>query len=119
MWPFTRKTNQVKSSIPDGWTDDLNIPLHNGQTVEELVGFIIQAALDNNLEDIGEQLALKFSLSEEEAELARDRTFGGIFRAKTQNPANCPERKLDPVAWTSYQRAIQEPSLIQKIYPDP
>jgi hypothetical protein len=47
-----------------------------------------------------------FGLSAEGAELAVDRVCGGIVRAMTGNRANCPDRKKDPIAWMSFQRAI-------------
>ena len=108
------------ANMPDGWiwTDDMTIPLPPGRTVEELVDSVIQAAIGGTLDDTTEHaLIATFGRSPEDAALARDRTLGGIVRASTRNPANCPARDKDPLAWTSYHRARQEPSIIATIYP--
>lgn len=105
-------------SFPEGWTDDMNVPLQPGRTVDEVVEHVIR----NALAGVGDaeterQLAESFSLSREDAALARDRTFGGIVRAATGNARNCPDRAKDRIAWTSFQRAIADPSIIKRIYP--
>ncbi len=105
-------------AIPEGWTDDMNIPLSPGRTVEEVVEFVIQAALRGTPDETTERLlAAEFLLSPEDAALARDRTFGGIVRAATRNHENCPRREKDPVAWESFQRATRDSSLVARIYP--
>jgi hypothetical protein len=43
---------------------------------------------------------------------AGDRTLGGLVRAATGNPAHCPSKEKDPVAWSSYQRCLRDPALI-------
>jgi hypothetical protein len=106
------------AEIPEGWTDDMTIPLPPGRTVEEVVEFVLQAALcrtpDNETERL---LAAEFQLSADDAALARDRSFGGLVRAATRNPENCPVRQKDPLAWESFQRGTRDPSLIARIYP--
>ncbi len=64
-----------------------------------------------------QELAARFVI-EDDAEFALDRVLGGIVRAATGNAANCPDRTKDPVAWTSYQRAIREPAIIAAIRPE-
>jgi hypothetical protein len=105
-------------TIPDGWTDDMNIPLPAGRTVEQVVEFVIQAALRGTPDDTTEQLlTAEFLLSPDDAALARDRTCGGIVRAATRNQENCPRREKDPMAWESFQRAMRDPSIVARIYP--
>ena len=106
------------ANLPDGWTDDLSIVLQEGQTLEELVEHVIQATLQReSVSSIEHGLMTRFKLSEDDADLARDRTLGGIVQAATKNPENCPSQEKDPVAWTSFHRAIREPSIIGAIYP--
>ena len=57
------------------------------------------------------ELATGFVM-EQDAEFALDRVLGGIVRAATGNPANCPDPKKDPAASMSYQRAINQPGII-------
>lgn len=105
-------------SLPEGWTDDMNVPLPPGRTVDEVVEHVIRNALAGvGDEETERQLAEAFALSSEDAALARDRTFGGIVRAATRNAQNCPDRAKDPMAWTSFQRATADPSIVARIYP--
>ncbi len=55
---------------------------------------------------------------DDDAEFALDRVLGGIVRAATKNPANCPDIAKDPVAWASYQLAISKPEIIRAIRPE-
>jgi len=101
------------------WTDDLTIQLPPGRTVAELVDLVLQSALSGTTdEEINRLLIAEFGLSADDADLARDRSFGGLVRAATRNPLNCPESGKDPVAWESFQRGSREPSLVTRIYPD-
>ena len=68
-------------------------------------------------EAIASRLISDFGLSEADAELAIDRALGGVVRAATGNPENCPKREKDPVAWTSYQKCLKRPDLIARVYP--
>ena len=104
--------------IPEGWTDDMSVPLPPGRTAAEVVELILQAALQGRADDdIMRRLASEFHLSPDDAALACDRTFGGLVRAATRNPANCPVRDKDPLAWESYQRGMSDPALVARIYP--
>jgi hypothetical protein len=106
------------SELPEGWTDDLRIHVCPLQTLEELVEFVLQAEVRKAPSDsTTADLVTKFRLSEEDARLAWDRALGGLVRAATGNPANCPVREKDPVAWISYQRCLREPALIAAIRP--
>ena len=105
-------------SIPEGWTDDMNVPLPPGCTVDEVVEHVIQNMLAGvDYAETERQLADLFELSAEDAALARDRTEGGIVRAATRNMQNCPDRAKDPMAWTSFQRAMADPSIVVRICP--
>jgi hypothetical protein len=100
----------MMSNIPDGWTDDMRIDIPPPRTVEELVEFVLLAEAERTPpEATMAALVLEFGLSEEDADLAWDRTLGGKVRAGTTNPANEPDRTKDPVAWTSYHRCRRSP----------
>lgn len=108
------------STIPDGWTDDLTIPLPAGRTVADFVEFVIQAALSGtpDADQIEQELMTTFGISLADAALVRDRVFGGIVRAATGNAANQPDATKDPFAYESYERATRERSIITAIYPE-
>lgn len=102
-----------------GWTDDLTIPLPHGKTPADVVEYVLQGSIQKTpYEKLVAQLIAEFSLSPEDAELAWDRSHGGIVRAATLNAANCPDQQKDPIAWESYQRGIQDHSLIARLYPE-
>ncbi|MFI5487731.1 hypothetical protein ACIBXA_28360 [Micromonospora echinaurantiaca] len=102
-----------------GWTDDLTIPLPPGRTVAELVDVVLTAALRGTPADqIDRLVATEFGLSPDDAEFARDRTYGGLVRAATRNVLNCPDEGKDPMAWESFQRGMRDPSLVARIYPE-
>ncbi len=108
------------ANMPEGWiwTDDMTVPLPAGRTVEELVDYVIQVTIGGTPDDTTEHaLIATFGLSPEDAALACDRTLGRIVRASSKNPANGLVKDKDPLAWTSYHRARQEPSIIATIYP--
>ena len=110
----------ASSALPDGWvlTDDMTVPLPSGRTVAEVVELVIQCGLlGSSAEEIEGRLADEFGLSADDAALARDRTFGGLVRAGTRIPENCPSLVKDPVAYESYQRGTRDPSLVSRIYP--
>jgi hypothetical protein len=104
---------------PIGWTDDLTIAVPAGRSVAEVVDIVLQGASRGlPAEDIERSLVAGLGLNADDAALARDRALGGVVRAATRNPANCPPRDKDPVAFESYQRATADPSLISRIYPE-
>jgi hypothetical protein len=101
-----------------GWTDDLSIPLPEGRTVADLVDVTLSLMLRNaSEEEVAGVLGAEFGLSADDAEFACERTGGGLVRAATRNPQNCPPADKDPVAWESFQRGVRDPSLIARIYP--
>ena len=105
-------------TIPEGWTEDMTVPLPPGRTVSDFVEFVIQSALSGTPDVQTEQtLVTTFGISPEDAALVRDRVFGGIVRAATGNAANRPDPTKDPFACGSYDRAIREHSIIASIYP--
>jgi hypothetical protein len=83
------------------------------KTLEDLVEFILQAeARKVRSDETISELITRFGPSKEDAELAWDRTLGGLVRAATGNQINCPEREKDPVAGISYQACLREPAVI-------
>lgn len=106
------------SHIPEGWTDNMSIEVPDDRTLDALVEHILQAEIQKiPHESTVAHVMREFALSEDDAELAWDRTLGGLVRSASKNDANCPNREKDPVAWISYQRCRQEPALIAAIRP--
>jgi hypothetical protein len=100
------------------WTDDMTIRLPPRRTVAELADLVLRAAERGEApEEIAQALASEFGLTEDDAHLACDRALGGLVRAATGNPANCPSPEKDPIAWQTYQRGTADPSLVARIYP--
>ncbi|HEY0153777.1 MAG TPA: hypothetical protein VGB92_17335 [Longimicrobium sp.] len=96
----------------------MSISLAPPHSIEDVVDFILRAEVRHvQSESIIHELTMRFGLSDEDAALAWDRTLGGRTRAATGNPANCPIREKDPVAWASYQRCADDPALIAAIRP--
>ena len=89
--------------IPDGWTDNMNITIEADRTPLDLVKAIMERIQDL---DGGPQMlrdiASEFALTDEDAFLAFDRVQGGIIRALTSRPDNCPDQAKDPIAWYSF-----------------
>ncbi len=100
------------------WTEGLSVVLLPGQTLEELVDCILQAEVRKvpHASTIAAVMQ-QFALTEEDAELAWDRTLGGLVRAASNNSANCPDKETDPVARISYERCQREPAIITAIRP--
>jgi hypothetical protein len=106
------------TSVPEGWTEDMTFPLPDGVTEEQIVDLVIDAALSQTPDDQTEQrLVTSLGLDPADAALARDRVYGGIFRAATRNPANRPDRSNDPLAFLSFQRAFNDGSIVARVYP--
>ncbi len=104
-------------TIPEGWTDDLNIELAQGRSVEELVNHVIDAAIrKDETTAVTSSVMSDFGLSQPDAELAVDRALCGVVRAATGRADNCPNKEKDPVAWTSYQKCLKHPELIMRLY---
>ena len=107
------------ADLPEGWTDDMNIAVGPGHTVDEIVDFVLQSTIQHDSPAVMiEHLCNEFALTQADAELALDRTYGGLVRAATDRAENCPVKERDPVAWVSYQRCLKEPDLIAAIRPE-
>ena len=76
--------------IPEGWTDNMNIPVPQGRTVEEIADYVIRAALRGTPDATTEQLvATEFLLSPEDAAVGRE-----IERAAESCGPPCAIREL-------------------------
>jgi hypothetical protein len=107
------------SNIPEGWTDDMTIPLPSGQTVEAIGQFVIQREISKSSgEDIVQSLVVKFGISSDDAALVYDRVLGGIVRAATGNVANRPDPAKDPFAYYSFEQARRDRGIIAAIRPE-
>ncbi|WP_143183653.1 MULTISPECIES: hypothetical protein [Rubritalea] len=96
-------------SIPEGWTDDMNIELPHGHTQSQVAEFIM-SQLDQRIgyDTAIQQLISEFGIDDEDAYLAYDRTQGGIIRALTCQPANKPNKRKDPIAHHSFNVVWEE-----------
>jgi len=101
------------------WTDDMRVAIPAGRTVADIVDLVLsRAAEGRSAADIEAALATELGLSADDAALARDRALGGIVRGGTRNEANRPSPVKDPVAHESFERALADPSLPARIYPE-
>lgn len=103
--------------LPAGWTDDMNVHLPDGVSVEEVTDFVLGMVGRTNLANLLSKLQSAFGLSAEDADLVRDRVCGGVVRAATGNPINRPSREKDPFAWVSFGKATENPAIIKAMYP--
>lgn len=89
----------MKSKLPDGWTHDMNISVGAGLSQIEVADYVLDSLLGGiDLEDIHAGLIQTFSLTCADAELALDRSQGGIIRALTGSMSNAPDERDDPIA---------------------
>ncbi|MGC4072217.1 MAG: hypothetical protein QM760_06820 [Nibricoccus sp.] len=96
------------NDLPEGWTDDMRMPITPAQS-EAMVDYVFEALLAfRSIEDASRELVTRFSLTSDDALLALDRVPGGVVRALTANPANCPNREKDPLAYLAFQRVWAE-----------
>lgn len=103
---------------PPGWTDDMNVPLREGVTVDQVTDFFLQMIDEKpSQQELERRLSEAFGLSAEDANFVRDRICGGVVRAATGNPQNRPSRDKDPFAWTSFGRATADHGIITAMYP--
>ena len=103
--------------IPEGWTDDMTIPLPTGVTAEQIVDLVLSFAAAGVPPEKGIAELVSWGLPQGDAELVSDRALGGAFRAGTIDPANAPSEDKDPIASVSYKRCRNEPALIAAIFP--
>ncbi len=102
-------------SIPNGWTDDMNIELPKHATLEGVVDLVLSMQEEGATPDqIAMRLIETIGLSESDAALALDRVQGGAVRAST-NHSNCPDRLKDPLAWISYQRTTKKETKVSSL----
>jgi hypothetical protein len=108
------------SGLPPGmfWSDDLNIELPPGRTIDEIVELVLSDWRRRVPTDETVQALVEIGLDEEDGVLAWDRVHGGVVRAATRIPENCPSRSKDPFAWTSFQRATSDPSIVADLCPE-
>src|SRR5215510_7225640 len=106
------------NKLPEGWTDDMTIAVPTGRSLDDVVDYCLQATIrKETTEKMFQHLTTEFGLTQRDAELALDRTCGGVVRAATGPQDNCPAREKDPMAWLSFQRCLKQPELIGAIYP--
>ena len=93
-----------RMNLPEGWTDDMNVTIRKGRTIQELARAVMGRLGEFEGESaIVSAIALEFEMSEADAWLAFDRVQGGIVRALTTRRDNCPKLEKDPVAWHAFQ----------------
>jgi hypothetical protein len=96
-------------SIPEGWTDDMSIDArHNGDVSKIVATVLAWFHEDVGYESAVELLQVSFGLSLDDAFLTMDRVPGGVIRAITGNPANRPNPKKDPLAYTAFNAVWDE-----------
>jgi hypothetical protein len=95
-------------AIPEGWTDDMTIPLPAGVAVEDIVEIVLRARGEGVEYETTIEKLMSLGLAEEDACLAHDRTHGGRVRAETGNMANEPRKDKDPIAWVSFHRSLEK-----------
>ena len=116
---FFVRQHCTMSAIPEGWTDDMTIPLPPGQTVEAIAQFVIQREISKSSgEDTVQAVVASFGITSEDAALVYDRVLGGIVRAATGNVANRPDPTKDPFAYFSFERARRDRGIIAAIRPE-
>lgn len=117
--PAAPSASSAKVSAKVVVTDDLRIALPAGRTVVDVVDLVLsRAAVGRSATEIETALVTELGLSADDAALARDRAFGGIVRGGTRNEVNRPSPVKDPVAHESFERALADPSLPARIYPE-
>lgn len=106
------------NKLPEGWTDDMTIVVPTGRSLDDIVDYVLRATIRRETPDnMVRHLVEEFGLTQSDAELAWDRTCGGVVRAATGHQENCPSKDKEPLAWLSFQRCLKQPELIGAIYP--
>ena len=119
--PWTKLLNRLRQPIekpgpPPYWT--CNIALPEGVTNQAVVDFVFDC-VHNKVpsEECIRGLRRELGIDPDDCELALDRVWGGVFRARTGIADNCPDRDTDAVAWASYHKARANPAIISDFYP--
>jgi len=107
----------IVTDIPDGWTDDMAVPLPEGVTIASLAEYVVSSAADGESHDVRIATLLSWGLTSDDAELACDRALGGVFRAGTTSSENEPSAEKDPIAYCSYHQCRANRALISAIFP--
>lgn len=108
-----------ESVVPAGWTDDLSVRLPAGRTAADVVDLVLGLTdASASADEVERALTRELGLNADDAAIARDRVFGGLVRGASNNPVNEPSPTKDPIAHESYHRALADPTLIRKYYPD-
>jgi len=95
----------------------VTISLPAGITYEDIVGYILGEARNNpDYKIIVDHLCGQFGLEHSEADRAVDRTLGGIVRAAFRRPDLSPDLAADPIAWHSFQKASENPAIVDEIF---
>jgi len=98
FWSPKGSPANCNSPIPEGWTDDMRVPLPVGKTVHQLVDQIL-TAFEQDRDDTAILEGLQI-------DLGVDRVRGGMTRAATGDADNAPDPTKDPIAWVSYRRSL-------------
>ena len=73
------------NKLPEGWTDDMTIVVPTGRSLDDLVEYVLQSTVRKDTPtNIIQYLKKEFGLTQSDAELALDRTYGGVVRAATE-----------------------------------
>ena len=106
------------TDIPEGWTDDMNIPLPEGLTAAKIAEFVVSSAAAGESHEARIEKLRSLGLTPDDAELACDRALGGAFRAGTISPENEPSAENDRIAYSSYHQCRADRALISAIFPE-
>ena len=97
----------MRMTIPDGWTDDMNVTLPPGTSNTRVVDVVLGSVESGESYAVTIKKLVELGLSEDDADLAYDRTMGGTVRAETGNMSNEPSQTKDPLAWISFHRHLK------------
>jgi len=85
------------NKLPEGWTDDMTIAVPTGCSLDDIVDYVLQATIRRETPtSMVRHLTTEFGLTQGDAEVALDRTCGGVVRAATGRHENCPPREKGP-----------------------
>lgn len=95
----------------------LDIALPERTSLHDVVSEVIDRGRQGWEPDRVRQALVDLGLSAGDADLAWDRTHGGIVRAGSGARDNRPDRHHDPIAWTAYELAVADRSIIRDLHP--
>ena len=89
--------------IPEGWTDDMRVPLPPGKREVELVVKVLDALVKREpIDSLEPVMRAEYGLSDNQIALVFDRVQAGVVRAITGHSSNRPDRTKDPIAWFAF-----------------